>query len=361
MSRKYVLGAKDMAEEDLLVETSIGDEILMKEKSFVELWNAVSEFHADLIPPISQVGCGSEPDTHEDDDLPLTEEERAFHAKFVAESSAQMTIGLAKEKMKDVNKFTRNAFLPIAPPRWIESKVKEKKDKIWEFETFNHSVPIGVNAYKLLASLSEEEVNLCQERALNENTEIIKGPYPWTADAMMLPKVGQFDPLKCNASSTTLAVRGFYPPKGQTALAELKRIWNAGRPYLKCRCVELEKGDCKTNITWFDQVLWYLLANPDLLFPEAPTLHARVRAMKSLLRKTWRTPVLASVVFFFMREIMVKMAHAVVHNPTVRQEKILDDEVLMLRKFPRKMAALILPDKYLNNLSKRRRPTMRDA
>ncbi|GBG74051.1 hypothetical protein CBR_g17761 [Chara braunii] len=171
MSRDYVLGAKELVEEDLLVEATIRDEVLMTEKVFIELWNAVSEFHADLVQPMPQEPCGSEPDSDEDDDLPLTEEERAFHTKFVAESGAQLAIRLAKERTKGVNKFTRNAFLPIAPPRWIESEAKSLGDKVWEFETFNHLAPISVNAYRPLASLTEEEVNLCQEGALNENTK----------------------------------------------------------------------------------------------------------------------------------------------------------------------------------------------
>ncbi|GBG71303.1 hypothetical protein CBR_g8724 [Chara braunii] len=361
MLRCYVLGAHQMRLEDLLIESSIRDEILMKEKVVIELWNVVSEFHADLAQPLPPDPCGFEPDSDEDDGLPLTEEEKVFHAKFIAESNAQLVVGLAREKTTDVNKFVRNAFLPIALARWIESEARAKGDKICEFDTFDHLAPISVNGYRLFASLTVEEVDLCCNRTLDENTKLIKGLYPRTAEAMKLPIVGHFDPLKCSVSPTTLAIRGFYPPKGQTALAELKRVWNVGRPYLKCRCQELGKGECKSNITSFDHVFRYILANPDYLFPAAPTLHAKMRAMRTFLKMTWRAPILASVVFSHMRGIMVNMAQAVVVNPATRQEKILGDEALMMRKFPRKMASLILPDRYIKSSSKRRLSPAKDA
>ncbi|GBG70131.1 hypothetical protein CBR_g5761 [Chara braunii] len=171
MTKAYVLAAFDMKEDDWLLDASIRDEIMMKEKVFIDLWNTTSEFHFDLVHPAALDPGASEPES--DDDLLLTEEERAFHEKFLADSSAQLAVGLAKEKTKDVNKFLRNAFLPIAPHRWIESEAKALKDKIWDFDTFNHLAPIIVNAYRFLTSLTLEELETGHGRALDENSELI--------------------------------------------------------------------------------------------------------------------------------------------------------------------------------------------
>ncbi|GBG86017.1 hypothetical protein CBR_g40831 [Chara braunii] len=70
----------------------------MKEKVFVDLWNAESQFHSDLVQ-VASGGVGlSEPDSDDDDGVILTEEERNFHAMYVAESNAQMAVGMAKDK-----------------------------------------------------------------------------------------------------------------------------------------------------------------------------------------------------------------------------------------------------------------------
>ncbi|GBG92202.1 hypothetical protein CBR_g54647 [Chara braunii] len=338
--------------ENLLTQMTIRDELAMKEKVFIDLWGAKSEFHESLvnIPVYEQVE--SEPE-NEDDEFPLTEEERLFHHATLAESRAQLATQMAQEKTGEVNKFFQSAFLPLAPSQWIESEASRLNDKVWDLETFNHLAPISINAYRFLASLTDQEMELCEEKALTENIELVKGPYPLTVGAMKLPKVGHFDPLKCSVSTSQLAIRGFCQLKGQEALSELKKIWNVGRPYLKCRCVEMGLTDCKTNITWFDQVLWYLLANLEYLFPPAPSLRARKRAMRNFMKTTWRVPILTSVVFAEMRHIMQKMAKSVLDNPARRQETILDDQAIMTRKFPRKMTALILPYKYIRSPKKR--------
>ncbi|GBG93189.1 hypothetical protein CBR_g60254, partial [Chara braunii] len=238
VSKNLVLNAKQVLENDLLTEASVRDSMAMKEKVFVDLWNAESQFHSDLVQMDSGGLRLSEPDSDDDDGLILTEEERNFHARYVSESNAQMAAGMAKDKSREVNKFFRNAFLPIAPARRIQSEARSKGDKAWDFETFNHEAPISVSAYRLLASLTEVEMDRCYDKALLENTELVKGPYHRTSDTMKLPVVGHFDLLKCSITSSQLAIRGFFPPKVQTPLVELKRIWNVGRPYLKCRCLE---------------------------------------------------------------------------------------------------------------------------
>ncbi|GBG73220.1 hypothetical protein CBR_g12937 [Chara braunii] len=94
---------------------------------------------------------------------------------------------------------------------------------------------------------------------------------------------------------------------------------------------------------------------PVYLFLEAPSLKARARAFRVMAKTTWRAPILASVVFFHMREIMVRMAHSVALNPSKTPQNILDDPAIMLNKFPRTMAKLILPSMYVRSSEKRRK------
>ncbi|GBG66534.1 hypothetical protein CBR_g63117 [Chara braunii] len=49
MTKAYVLAALDMKEDDRLVDASIRDEIMMKKKVLIDLSNATSEFHSDLV------------------------------------------------------------------------------------------------------------------------------------------------------------------------------------------------------------------------------------------------------------------------------------------------------------------------
>ncbi|GBG83089.1 hypothetical protein CBR_g36707 [Chara braunii] len=359
LTKFLVTQSREIVEEDDHVSATVDVNIAMKEKFFVDLFGAESNFHAGLVQTnlsIEGVDGEDEGDEEEDKDaLPLTEEEKAYHAKILAEGRKEKLRVVADNQRSTVNNYVRNAFLPITPPRWIEAQSRSVGDKLWELYTFNYLAPIHADSYRFLASLTEEEMKKCGEKALTENTDLIKGNYPLTPSMMKLPVVGDFDHTKCCVSASALAVRGFLAPKQQSAMAELKRIWNVGRPYLKCLCVAEGKGDCGRNISWFDHVLWYLLSDLHYLFPEAPSLKARTRAFRVRARSTWRAAMLASVVFTHMRDIMVKMAYNVVVDPSRTTQNILDDPAIMLHKFPWTMAKLILPARYVRSSEKRRK------
>ncbi|GBG60690.1 hypothetical protein CBR_g12426 [Chara braunii] len=359
LTEDRVTHAPEQLMEDELVDLCVNNNLAIKEKRFIELWGAESDFHAGLIQadPDIPTGLSSSESSDEegDDSLRFTEEEKQFHAKLLASEKREKVKVIAANQRVEVNKFARNAFLPTVPPRWMERQSRGVDDKLWDLLTFNYFAPIHADSYRFLASLTEQELPKCNEKALTENTDLCRGDFPLTADNMRLPVVGEFDRTKCTTSSTALLVRGFMGPRIQTAIAELKQIWNVGRPYLKCRCVELNKGDCGKNITWFDYVLWYLLSDLHYLFPEAPSLRARTHAFKVLAKTTWRAPILASVVFFRMREIMVRMAHSVCNDPSRTPQNILDEPATMLHKFPRTMAKLILSSRYVRSAEKRKR------
>ncbi|GBG81118.1 hypothetical protein CBR_g31794 [Chara braunii] len=352
-----VTQARNLVEEDELVGLSISNNLAMKEKVLVQLWGAESNFHASLVQRDLVEVTNGDSEKEEEDSLPLTEEEKRFHEKMLAEGRREKLKVMADNQRVEVNKYARNAFLPTVPPRWVESQSRGVQDKLWDLLTFNYVAPIHADSYRFLASLSDDEMKKCNEKALTENTDLCSGDYPLTADNMKLPVVGEFDPSKCVVTNSALSIRGFMGPRVQTAMAELKWIWNVGRPYVKCRCIELQKGDCGKNITWFDHIFWYLLSDLHYLFSEAPSLRARIRAFRVMARSAWRAPVLTSVVFFHIREIMVKMAHNVAIDPSRTPQTILDDPAVLLQKFPKTMAKLILPTRYIRPSERKRRDT----
>ncbi|GBG83278.1 hypothetical protein CBR_g36893 [Chara braunii] len=324
---------------------------------FIDLFGPESNFHTGLIqrnPVATEDGVGSgEEEDLEDDSLTLTEEEKAYHAKLLEEGRLDRVKAIAANQKTCVNKYVRNAFLPTVPSRWVEAQSRSVDDKLWDLYTFNYVAPIHADSYRFLASLTGEKMKKCREKALTENTELIKGNYPLTPDAIKLPVIGGFDRTKCGVSASALAVRGFLGPKVQTVIVELKRIWNVGCPYLKCQCVAEGKGDCGKNISWFDHVFWYLLSDLFYLFPEASSLRARARAFRVRARSIWRAVVLSMVVFTHMRDVMVKMAFSVTMDPSRTAQDIIDDPAIMLHKFPRTMAKLILPARYVRTAQKR--------
>ncbi|GBG63514.1 hypothetical protein CBR_g38582 [Chara braunii] len=282
------------------------------------MFGAESNFHVGLVSTEQADSDGDEGEYEEEDgeSLPLTEEEKAFHAMMVEEGKKVRIRAVADNQRVKINKYVRNAFLPTVPPRWVEAQSRDVDDKLWDLYTFNYVAPIHADSYRFLASLTDEEMKKCREKALMENTDLIKGNYPLTADSMKLPVIGDFDRSKCVVWPSALAIRRFLAPKTEAPIAELKRIWNVGRPYLKGQCVASGKGDCGNNISWLDHVLWYLLSDLFYLFPHAPSLRARARAFRLRAKTTWRAPMPASVVFTHMREVMVKMAFNVTINPT---------------------------------------------
>ncbi|GBG92594.1 hypothetical protein CBR_g56130 [Chara braunii] len=329
----------------------------MKEKVFVDLWNAESNFHSGLIQKDASV-LADVTDSESQDSIDLkslTEAEKEFHTNLLAENRREKVKVIASNHKAQVNKFTRNAFLPIAPSRWIEMQSREVNDKLWDLLTFNYLAPIQADFYCFLTSLSEDEMKKCSEKTLMENTELIRGDHALTPDNIKLPILGEFDPTKCLVSPCMLAARGFMGPRVQSTIAELKRIWNVGRPFLKCQCIVSGKGDCGKNITWFDHAFWYLLSDLQYLFPNAPTLRSRARAFRTLVKTAWRAPVLASVVFTHMRDIMVSMAYSVVADPSRTPQNILSDPAVMVHKFPRTMAKWILPSRYVQVACKKRK------
>ncbi|GBG75228.1 hypothetical protein CBR_g19864 [Chara braunii] len=300
----------------------------------------------------------SESESEEEESLALTEVEKEFHARLLAQGRNEKAKVIASNQKAVVNRFTRNAFLPAVTSRWVEAQSREVGDKLWDLLTFNYAAPIHEDSYRFLASLTEEEMKKCNEKALTKSMELIRGDHPLTPDNMKLPVVGDFDATKCAVSPCMLQVRGFMGHRVQTAIVELKRLWNVGRPFLKCQCILLDRGDCGKNISWFDNVFWYLLSDLHYLFPQAPSLRARIRMFRALAKTTWRAPVLASVVFTHMREIMVSMAYSVVNDPTRNPQNILDNLALMLHKFPKTMAKLILPSRYIRTTRKKRKESV---
>ncbi|GBG90278.1 hypothetical protein CBR_g50456 [Chara braunii] len=171
----------------------------MKEKVFVDLWGAESNFHTGLVVKDTSVSDdlgGSDSAEEGEDALPLTEEEVRYHANLSAKEKKEKLKAIAANQAVEVSKYARNAFLPTVSPRWVESQSREVEDKLWDLPTFNYVAPIHSDSYRFLASLTDQEMLKCSEKALTENTDLCKGDFPLTAENMMLPTVGVLKPSR---------------------------------------------------------------------------------------------------------------------------------------------------------------------
>ncbi|GBG83558.1 hypothetical protein CBR_g37275 [Chara braunii] len=166
-----------------------------------------------------------------------------------------------------------------------------------------------------LAGLSDADIDNCRTAARNDTIY-----FPATRgglDANFL-QIANLEKGKC-PKRLLLHQKGI--PKFPAYLSELKKLWNAGRPYLKCACL-----GCEKNFTWFDHMLWYVIGNLDKIDPRAPSDKIRMLEFQALLRTTLRKPVLAQITFIFMREYMIKIVHLLTQNRSISAEEIMNFE-----------------------------------
>ncbi|GBG90652.1 hypothetical protein CBR_g51000 [Chara braunii] len=311
------------------------------------MWGAESAFHkAHREEPNSVNRCEAEEDE-------LTEEEKLYLEKKKAEwSKAKVSARKEKRRVSAYGAGARNAFYPLASNRWVEVMSKVLKGKIWTLETYNFLAPIDVRGYTLLAAIFQDEVRECFDRAMNMVMAPPDVRFPFHGDGVCLPHMSIMDGTKCTSFDPMVSTKGPKPPQNPAPLPELKRIWNVGRLYVKCKCVISGREDCGKGPAWFDHLLWYIFGDPDIMFPDAPTLKAKVRLMLELLEGSWRSLVLASTTFGYMREAMMVLAKKLVADPTLTVESILTGIVGADSKLFKESAKLLMPAKYLKKRSR---------
>ncbi|GBG89229.1 hypothetical protein CBR_g48937, partial [Chara braunii] len=232
------------------------------------------------------------------------------------------------------HKFSKNnSFLPLASRIWTEKAVQHVHNRLWKMDTFNYTAPISVDAYMALAAMTVADIDNCRTAA---RTGTISLPSGRAGLDVEFPAISKLEKGKC-AKNPLLYQKGI--PKFPTDLLELKKLWNAGRPFLKCPC-----PGCEINFTWLDHMLCYVIGNLDKLDPLAPSDKIRMLEFQTLLRTTWKKPILAQDSFIFMREYMMKILHLITENKVISIEEILGFKDFKEVPFVRKFTAALLPN-----------------
>ncbi|GBG88698.1 hypothetical protein CBR_g48227 [Chara braunii] len=231
------------------------------------------------------------------------------------------------------HKFGQNShFLPLASNCWTEKAVQRVHNRLWKLDTFNYAAPISVEAYMALAGLTEADIDNCRTTARNGTIHFPPTRGGLDAD---FPPIASLEKGRC-PRKPLLHQKGIL--KFPADLSELKKLWNAGRPYLKCTCLS-----CEGNFIWFDHMIWYVIGNLDKVDPHAPSNKIRMLEFQALLQTSWRKPIMVQISFMFMREYMIKIVHLITQNRTITAEEILNYEDFRNVPFVHKFTAAILP------------------
>ncbi|GBG74876.1 hypothetical protein CBR_g19389 [Chara braunii] len=232
------------------------------------------------------------------------------------------------------HKFGKNnPFLPLASSTWTENVVQRVHNRLWKLDTFNYTPPISVDAYMALPGLSSADIENCRTAARNGTIHFPAGRVGFDAD---FPPLSKLEKEKY-PRKPLLHQKGI--PRFPAGLLELKKLWNAGRPFLKCACTS-----CEVNFTWLDHMLWYVIDNFDKLDPQAPSDKIRMLEFQALLCTSWRKPILTQITFLFMKEYMMKIVHLITQNKAITAEEILNLEDFKDVSFVRKFTATLLPN-----------------
>ncbi|GBG85635.1 hypothetical protein CBR_g40364 [Chara braunii] len=273
-----------------------------------------------------------------------------FKKKEVARRTNVHTDILPAIRDANYNFFKNRPFLPLASSTWTEKVVQRIHNQVWKLDTFNYTTPISVHAYAALARLCADDFENCRTAARNGTDYFPAGRNGLDAD---FPPLDKLERGKC-PRKPLLYQKGI--PKFPSDLVELKKLRNAGRPFLKCPC-----PGCEKNFTWFDHLFWFVIGNLDKLDPLAPSERIGMLEFQVLLHTTWKKVILAQIVFIFMREYMLKIIHLVIRNKRITTEEIIGYESFKEEPFvlkDLKFTTALLPNStgIVTHMTNRRRP-----
>ncbi|GBG87869.1 hypothetical protein CBR_g46169 [Chara braunii] len=177
--------------------------------------------------------------------MSLSQAELEYFRKKEAEWRSNAHTELTPITRDAGHKYAKNSpFLPLASSTWTEKAVLRVHNLLWKLDTFNYTAPISVEAYMALAGITDAEVDNCRAAARNGTIY-----FPATRSGLdaEFPPIANLEKGKY-PKRPLLHQKGI--PKFPTNVSELKKIWNAGRPYLKCTC-----NGCESNFTWFDHMI----------------------------------------------------------------------------------------------------------
>ncbi|GBG66081.1 hypothetical protein CBR_g55424 [Chara braunii] len=241
-----------------------------------------------------------------------------------------------------------NGFVPIGSAQWLESMMGQQQDRGWVGNGFNNLAPINVKGWKFLADLSKNEVEECRRKALAGTLDYANAT-PHFGDKLTFPTLSVLDPTKC-VFANPVVMQKLISSFLSLDLRNLRRVWNVGHPYLKCRCGYRNSHTCNGGPIWFDQAIWYLMAKPEILKPEAGSNRVRIAFLLHHLHTSWRELAKASVTFIWMREMMLTVLRNLERNPGLMTADALAGSTFKIHACPRILANLILPTRITPGL-----------
>ncbi|GBG84735.1 hypothetical protein CBR_g39112 [Chara braunii] len=236
------------------------------------------------------------------------------------------------------------AFAPLASTHWVEHTSTGFGHCIWKLDTYNHLAPISVKAYQFLAGPTDAQVRKCKAIAYTAQLKFCgKSVSPFSPDDLSFPLMSYIDPEKCGQTAPVMCHKAIKQTPALD-LRNLRKVWSAGRPYVKCSCKPSDEDkDCPGGPLWVDHAIWYLLAHPDVLFPTMSSTKIRTSMLVHYLRTTWKDAVIGCIIFMFIKEIMTDFVKYLEADDQLSVEGVIKDERMWRQQLPPAIGRILLP------------------
>ncbi|CAM6104312.1 unnamed protein product [Calypogeia fissa] len=154
--------------------------------------------------------------------------------------------------------FVGETFVPVLPPRHIEWEVSAVDCCMWKIPNINNLAPISLAMWQAWATVSNLELKLCREQALNVVTLSDKAPVfvsNWPMRIFGYPKY--HCPVAAGAK-----IRGQFVTNSTRPDDHKSKLWNWLRPFLRCSCYKgSSKSGCGGQLIWFDHAVVVAASN----------------------------------------------------------------------------------------------------
>ncbi|CAM6102377.1 unnamed protein product [Calypogeia fissa] len=172
----------------------------------------------------------------------------------------------SSQSVSEEEVFTREPFVLVLPPRYIEWEVFAVDCCMWKIPNVNNLAPISIATWQAWATISSLELRLCREQALNVVTKSDKAPIfisSWPMWIFGYPK------YHCRVAAGAKIIGQFVT--SNIRLDDHKsKLWNWLRPFLRCSCYNgSSKSGCALE----------LVAHPEERFM---TKHGDFKGLKTI-------------------------------------------------------------------------------
>lgn len=218
---------------------------------------------------------------------------------------------LHRKNNYDDSKSEGEPFIPLNPPCFIEWESSRVDYCMWRIPNINNLAPISIDMWRSWASLSTNDIKLCQANALRGFSWIETSPpitTCWPMTVFGAPK------YKCHVAAGAKIRGNFVTDTSQIAHQHKTKFWNWHMPFLRCSCNSTLKGGCTGQIVWFDHAVWYIINHLELFF-NASSIQGRLVLMMSFLGGEARHIALDQVAFLFIWQFIFEAMHEQIAEP----------------------------------------------